>query len=325
MQIRYLLGLTIAAMPMASLADTVFSDTFGTSTIDATPTAPTASSTSYEAFTQNGTPSAIGETIAPGDLHFQNFSGTSVLGEVQAQLPDVTLINVGDFVNLAVTFTDTANVLVAGQNSNASLNIGLFNSGGVAPNVGAQLNPASGFLSGGAQNWVGFMGRMFLNGNSSVVTRGAQGLFLAPATSQTTSQNQDLIFDNASSTAGFNDLTGTSLGAGPLGTTAGLTAGSVYTLDFSITLNAAGNEQVNETLLSGSTVLFNTTDNATGANLATSIDGFAIGNRVTDSTAEVSSMDISSIVETAPEPTTIALSGLGAAGLLLARRWKARK
>ena len=327
MRIRYFLGLAVVALPLVSFGDTIFSDTFGTSGLNTAAGAPTSSATTYETWTQ-GAPGTL--SIGSGDLHFATASTVSVLGEFQAQFPSTTLVNVGDFVNLTLTFTDTANVLVAGLNANSTLNVGLFNSGGVAPNAGPGNLSAAG-TTGGSQNWVGYAGRMFLNGNATIYNRKAQG-------TSGTSQNQDLLFNNASSTAAFNAPNGTTLttAGGTGNSSAGLTAASTYTLSYTITLSAAGTETINSELFNGTTPtgtpIFNTTGSATGANnLTQTIDGLAFGFRQNNSiaaTAETSSVDISTLtvnIETTPEPTTMALAGLGAAGLLLARRWKARK
>jgi PEP-CTERM motif len=336
MQIRYLLGLAIVAMPLASFGDTIFSDTFGTSGLNTAAGTPTSSATTYETWTQ-GAPGTL--SIATGDFHFQTSSTVSVLGELQAQFPSTTLVNVGDFVQLDITFNNTANVLVAGQNANATLNVGLFNSGGVAPNTGAG-NLSTAGTTGGAQNWVGYAGRMFLNGNATIYNRKAQTVGTS-----TSSQNQDLLFNNASSSAAFNSPNGTTIttAGGTGNSAAGLTAGavgassaSVYTLDYKITLSAAGTETITSELFNGTTPtgtpIFNTTGSATGANnLSSTFDSLAFGFRQNNSiagTSESSSLDISALtvnIETTPEPTTMALAGLGAAGMLLARRWKARK
>ena len=225
------------ATPLAVMADTtVFSDNFtGGSTIKNTlPGTPTATSTAYEVWTTGGAPAGYG--IAANDLTLASLSGTSSLAELQALFPSVTLNNVGDNVVLTLTFVDTANVLLTAMNANSSLNVGLFNSGGNGLNQGSQLNLAGTTVTGGAQNWSGYVGRIMVNGNSSAYNRSAQSVGAS-----TTSQNHDLLFNNASSTAAFNNPTGVN-STGNVGTSAptpGLTQNDTYTISYTLTLTAA--------------------------------------------------------------------------------------
>jgi hypothetical protein len=320
------------ATPLAVLADTtVFSDNFtGASTVQsAAPGAPTASSTDYEVFIQGAAPGASGSvySIAANNLIFGTPTTAGALGEVAARFPTVALANIGDHVNLTLTFVDTASVLIAGMNANSSVNIGLFNSGGVNLNQGVRLDGTQ--ITGGSQTYLGYAGRLFLNGNASGFNRNTQAIGTS-----TTSQNQDLLFNNASSSAAFNSPTGTgftSTSGGTTGFTTGLTAGSTYTFSYTITLTAANAVQVNNQLFAGSTAtgtpLINFTGTSTsGAFLGSTFDSLGFGYRANNAPggAITPSLDIIQIdvLTNVPEPSILAISGLGILALGAVRRGK---
>ena len=315
------------ATPLAVMAQTtVFSDNFtGGSTIQsASPGAPTSTSTAYEVWTSSGAPA--GYNIAANDLTFSSISGGSQLAEIEAQFPTVSLANIGDNVTLTLTFVDTANVLLTAMNANASLNVGLFNSGGVSPNHGAQLNLSGTTITGGSQGWAGYVGRLMVNGNSSAYNRSGQSVGTS-----TTSQNQDLIFNNASSTAAYNNPTGAN-STGNVGTSApfpGLTQSSTYTLSYTLTLTAANAITITNQLYSGSTAsgtaLYNMKGVETGSSfLGSTFDGLGFGYRYTSATAAISTLDISqiTILTNVPEPSVFVLSGFGILALGMVRRLK---
>lgn len=311
----------IASQSALAQTTTVFSDTFGNgSTVQTTAGTPTANSTTYEWFQQGGTPTT--PTIASGDLHLFGRTTASSISEVQALFTTtpVTLTTVGQFVNLTIVFNDTQNIFPAGSAS--TLNVGLFNSGGSAPVTGVRLD-ASGSGTGGAVGWNGYVGRIGGTGgaSTSIFTRAPQGAGITNP-----NQSQDALFNGASGSSTFNNPTGTTVpGSGSGAFAAGLTAGSTYTLSYTITLTAAGTIEVDNNLYSGGVVdsgnLLASETGSTSTSPVTSFDAFALGWRF-NSTSAANSVDVGSInvsqgVAAVPEPSSFAFAGLGLAGLLL--------
>ena len=139
------------------------------------------------------------------------------------------LAAVGDYIDLEVVFINTSNIMSGLDTGNSSLLIGLFNSGGVAPNQGnIVLN--TGNTTGGTEDWIGYNARMLFSGSDQVYTRPAQ------TPNGSTSQNQDLMFNNASSSQAFNNPGATQIGSRTFATN--LVAHSVCTLQLVITLSA---------------------------------------------------------------------------------------
>lgn len=299
---------------------TVFNDTFnnGSTVQSATPIDPTANSTTYQYFQQGGTPAT--PTIASGDLHLAGRTTSSSISEVQALFTStpVTLSSVGDWIDLTVVFTDTQNIFPAGSAS--TLNIGLYNSGGSKPVQGVRLD-STGSGTGGAVGWNGYIARIGGTGGaaSAVFTRTPQGAGITNP-----NQSQDVLFNGASGSSTYNNPAGTTVGTTTPQFSAGLTASSVYTLDYRITLSDVNTLTISNALYSGNSVagaaLYNEIATALGATFITnSFDAFGLGWRF-NSTSAANSIDVSSIMVTAqtspvPEPSTIALAGLGLLGL----------
>lgn len=327
----FLVALSLAT-PLAVVADTpVFSDDFtGASTIQsATPGAGTASSADYEVFVQGAAPGASGSvySIAANNLIFGTPTTAGALGEVTARFggSPVALATVGDHINLTLTFVPEANVLLSGMNANSSINIGLFNSGGVNLNQGVRLDGTQ--ITGGSQTYLGYVGRLFLNGNASGFNRNTQAIGTS-----TTAQNQDLLFNNASSSAAFNNPGGTSFtgtSGGSTGFTTGLTQGSTYTYSLTISLTAANAVQVNEKLFDSSmNQLINFSGTSTsGAFLGSTFDAFSFGYRANNApnpgvtpSVDITQISVSDLIQPIPEPASVAILGFAALGLGLGYR-----
>ncbi len=315
--------------PLAVMAQTtVFNDTFasGSTVQSASPADPTANSTGYEYFQQGGNPTT--PTVAANDLHLAGRTTTSSISEVQALFTTtpVALTTIGDWIDLTVVFTDNQNILVGGTTS--SLNVGLFNSGGVKPVQGVRLD-TSGSGTGGAIGWNGYVGRIFGDGNARVYTRAPQGAGLTNP-----NQSQDLLFNGASGSSTYNNPAGVTVGSVLTTFTGGLTAASTYTLDYQIMLSAASTLTISNALYSGNSVagtpLFSQIVTASGATFVTnSFDGLALGWRFNSTSAansiDVSSINVNDLVQVVvPEPGTVALLGGGALLAVFLRRRQSR-
>ena len=293
--IRTCLLALAAVTVIEARADTIFSDTFNSgSTLNTSPTTNiSGSATSYQ--TAIGTISGY-SSIAPNALKLTLPNSSTVLGEMAGLFTNspLPMNSAGDYVAIAVIFTNTQNILSGNDSSGATLNVGLFNSGGVPPNQG-NIVLSTGTTTGGAQNWVGYASRIFLSGNATIFTRSAQ------TPNGTSSQNQDLLFSGVSSSQSFNSPQGTSLGSTASAVT--LSAGAVYTLYLSVMLAGGPAYIITNTLYSGAgtggTAVFTQTKTATGTNvLSAGFNGFAFGWRNSSSAAQISIMTVSSITIT---------------------------
>lgn len=312
-----LMALSTSIPLVVSAQTTVFSDNFSNgSTLNGTGTA-TASSTSYDIASTK----AATSSLAAGDLKLGLPGTTSGFVEAQAVFATtpISLSTVGDNLHLTYTFTDTLNILFAGG---SQLYNGLYNSGGSAPATGLQSSGLTGtagspYATGGAALWKGYNGRIgYTTNTSAIYTRPQQ------SGAGTTSANQSLL--GHTGTGAYANPSGGNL-VSSSGAGASLTASSVYTLDFSITLSGLNTLAITNTLYSGTgtggSVLFTEGGAASGANYFTnSFDAFAIGDRYNFGTSAASTLDISSItisdyIQSVPEPGTLALAG---SGLLLA-------
>ncbi|HEY1716956.1 MAG TPA: hypothetical protein VGH42_01530 [Verrucomicrobiae bacterium] len=318
----------VLIVPLASFGDTIFDDTTfstGGSTYDATATPPTATSTSYENWETGHTPQG---SIAANALNFQTASGTSGFSEIEALFTSspVTLATVGDYVDVTITFKDSSNVLLTSGNINSQMDIGLYYSGGVSPSQGGNLSAGTA-ATGGANGYVGYVGRIFLNGNANVITRPVQ------SGAGNNSSDQDLLFDGGSGNATYANPTGTSVGTTGSQSLTGLTQGNTYTEFLQMTLSA-GNTLTITNALFGGTGLGGTLlayDGVTASSPSTEeFDALAFGYRYDSTTTatsglSVSEISVSDLIQIVPEPTVFALSAFGGLGLLAMRRWKRRK
>jgi PEP-CTERM motif-containing protein len=313
--------------PTAFALTTVFSDTFNSgSTLNAAPTTPTSTSASYE-FGVGATVTGTADSINPGDLSLDLGNTASILGEIEAQFAasPITLANVGDFIDLQVTWVATSNVFSGISGPNTQVDMGLYNSGSSAPQQGSMVFNSTSSPTGGAKSWEGYAGSIFQGANSKVYARPKQ-------TSATSAQNQELLFNAASSSQAYNSPQGGQLTSASKASTISESAGSTNTSEFKITLTGVNSLAVSNLLYAGAgtggSILFfeqGTTNNVTDF----SFDALAFGYRsvvVAGNSASNSAVDVQSITvttNTVPEPSTVMLVGAGFAmmlGLIRRRR-----
>jgi len=277
--------LALAIQLPSRAQQTVFNDTFGTSSLEQTNIAggipggiPTASQTSY---TVASAKNALASNIAANHLQIITASTSSGNTEVQAQFTKypVTLAAIGDYLELTYTFTDLAPIWQSSENNNQdALFVGIFNSGGVAPQSGTVL--ANGGLSsslttadsGGTVNWVGYSAQMY--GSTS-----GWRLYSRPVQTAQNNLNQGLLYNYPQAGANGGSIV-------PL--SPDLTSGEACTVQLRITLSAAGQLTVSNAFYMGTstaaTQFTNTSWTVTGANvLSTNFDSLAIGYRAADS------------------------------------------
>jgi len=270
-------------------AGTFFMETFSSSTVNSlAPALPTPTGTSYEILSgKSWNPSP---SLAPGRLVFGIAATSSGVIELQARFAAVAipLITAGDFIQLSLTFTNTAGIL----STNGNWGFGLYNSGGVSP-VGGGLNGTmtgsfNTAATGGAQNWRGYVAQIgFTGGNCAFYDRKPQ--------SGTTNNNQDLVTTSTSSS--YLNPPAAAVGAVSAIPSVGLTVGGQYTEILTYTLMPSGALQLQSQLYTGTNntgTLLSTMTATTGTiPLTTAFDGLAVGWRANGNTA--STMTISSI------------------------------
>ena len=308
----------LLTLPLAVMAQTaVFTDTFGSSTTNQTSTpggSPTVSSTSYDiASTKAATGGANGPYCRPGDFRI-SLNGTTTSGMVEAQAlfaaSPVSLVTVGDYINLTYTFTNTTGTLLAGGTASFIFN-GLYNSGGSVPVAGGLANsgltstPGSAFAAGNCANWQGYVSRIANGGASQAYTRPVQTNFPAGP-----SANQDLV-GNGAGGGTYTNLPGVAFDTDETATVT-LTSGSTYTISYTIALTAAGTLTVTNNLFSGvgtgGTLIFSQTNTASGStNITSSFNGLAIGLRNNGTsfnpTMDISKITVSSSIFGSPGPS----------------------
>lgn len=309
----------VLSVPRASAQVTIFNDTFGSgSTLNAAPTAPTANSTSYEqgfGITATGS----GGSISSGDLMLKGGTTSSLVVEMAALFTatPLTLPSIGSEIDLQVVWVATTNIL-SGTSTGSQIGIGLYDSGGSAPQQGTTIFDSTTSPTGGAKGWEGYAASTLQAGTAKIYARPIQN-------NATLATNQELLFNNVSSSQSYHDPSAGNLTGASKSSTNNLTALATYTSELRITLTGATSLAVSNTLFSGAgtggTVLWSqngTTNNATDV----TFDGMAFGYRYSGSSA-ATELDINSIAVTTnvPEPSTWMLVGSGLALMIgLARR-----
>lgn len=281
--------LTVAAL-QTSRAATFFTEDFAHgSTLNQAPVNPTPTSTSYEVISSKSWSPA--PSLASGDLKFGIASTTSGSIEVQALFANspVALVVEGDYVDVTITFTNTAGLLTGA----GALGFGLYNSGHVLPVSGGlnatAVNTQSANATGGVQNWAGYVGQLAFSGTvSRIMTRASQ--------TGADNRNQELV-NSGSGSLSYGNPAAATVGTASNAYSLTLTNGQVYTEELTITLSSSNTLYITNTFYSGPTAtgspLSQFGAEATGTLLASQFDALAIGWRETGSQA--TTIDISSI------------------------------
>jgi autotransporter-associated beta strand protein len=244
---RLPLALLLAAASPVAMADTTFfADNFinGSTLTNATPAAPTLHSTAYQLIGSK-TWNANTISLTSGHLEFGIASTSSGSIEVQALFTNspVTLSAIGDYIQMTVVFQNVGNLL---NGAGSQVAFGLYNSGQVQPIAGGlfgtETSSQSGASTGGAQNWVGYVGQISASGgNSRIMTRAAQN--------GGNNLNQDLI---TSGSTGYSYANPTPVTVGStLNSTNALTNGLIYTEVLNITVIAPASLAITNTLYLG--------------------------------------------------------------------------
>ncbi|HEU5126185.1 MAG TPA: pectinesterase family protein [Verrucomicrobiae bacterium] len=296
-----ILASALPVMTGARAETVIFTDTFGSSTLNGTSTpggTPEASSTSYDvATTKNGTACTIGADRLLMKLTSGTTAGYIELQAIFSSTP-VQLVDVGDKLNVTFTFTNSAGTLLTGGNG-AVINVGLYNSGGNLPLAGslnnAGLGSATTFITGNCQNWQGYVGQINTAGSLS-------SIFTRPIQDGANPNNgvQDLLFSGAG-TGLFKFPNGTTIGSTMI-SEAALISGATYTRSFTIELSAADEVTITDELYAGdqaagiplSSMVRTTSGGNTYVNSSNEYDGLAIGISNKGTSANPT-MDISKI------------------------------
>ena len=305
---RFLLALlgTVVPLWMCQAQITFFTDNFSSSTTNKVSVpggTPAASSTSYDIAS---TKTSV-TTIGPNLLHLTLSTGTtSGFFEAQALFSTnpISLNVVGDYLDIAVVFTNTAGTIFSGGTASA-IWLGLYNSDST---YGVQTNvpvPSAGLANGGltvtqgnplgtgaCQLWQGYVGQMLSNSAPQIITRPIQN------GTSTATANQDLLGNGVGSGA-FTNPKGTGIASGTAAPI-NLLPGQAYTVDLRITLSGLDVLTISNAIfqgvgLGGTIVGSEVTTNVSGGNFLTAaFDGMGIGVR-SSGTSENPVMDISSI------------------------------
>jgi fibronectin-binding autotransporter adhesin len=331
----------IAITPLAGKATVFFSDTFGSGStiVSATPTAPTATSASYQVSSSKGwVPNP--PTLTSGDLKFGIATTSSGGAELEALFTSapVSLTAPGDFIRLTVTFTNTGLLT-----TNCLLGFGLYNGNQVQPLAGGlngtAVNTVSDKATGGVQNWQGYWGqRSFTGVNSRIVLR-------LPQTAGTDNRNQNLT-STGSGSLSYGNPGGATIGTQSTTPSGVMVTGQPYTVVLTIVLTDVNTLAITNTYYDGAStnaaVLCEFGASAAGGSYTgATFDGLAIGWRATANNVIGTGMDISSIavdgsvtvISTPPtitqEPVdaTVAVGGsapftVAATGVNVSYQWK---
>jgi pectate lyase/pectin methylesterase-like acyl-CoA thioesterase len=286
------LGCALATALFAPAQSTVFNDTFaGGSTVNTNPTSPVSPSLNTAAYQQlsGKTFNPNPPTIAAGHFRQGIVATSSGFNHVQALFTKypVTLTNLGDYLELTLTFTHESGILT--PQTNSTLFFGLYNAGQIQPIPGGRNGTVSTATAGYAQTWQGYVNRLFYTG-------GSNGFYARPVAGVASTNNQDVLYQGTFS--GVGSTTASTLAA--------FTNGAQYTEVYRITKATATTLTLSSRLYAGATAtgtpLYTQSVNSTSILTAT-FDALAFGFRATGSVASV--MDINAITIVTNAATTI--------------------
>jgi len=337
MRIKHLLVITVATIAAASVVSAqsysasysgpgpvpIFTDNFSNGSTINNNTGqpggtPTASSTSYDINSAKG--ANLTGTIVPGDLTVGMQGSSSAFVEDDALFTTranaVTLTSVGQYIDFMFEFTDTGNVVGNGNDSSLNqLNIGLYDSGGTAPNP-ANLATIS-TATGGTQGWTGYY--------SDILQAQGTGSKLYYRPLQNTGTGDMTLTVSSGINGAIQRPAAIGLVNGSQTSSVLMTNGAQYTEDFRITLSAANTLTVSNELFSGIGTT-GTVDFAFGGYTNATdftFDGMAFGLGCKDSlfmTQDVSFIQLTDNI--VPEPSTwlLLVSGFSVVIALVSRR-----
>jgi hypothetical protein len=281
---------------------TVFSDNFTTDTSLSQPPWYNLNNTSAASF-------ALNPTANQGLALTTTTGSTGKVNEMFAEFASspVTLSGAGQYIQLVVNFNSSAGMAT----DSGGLLVGLYNNNTVnsTNEQGSGVNGSAG-IGGETSGSTGYFGIMGYSTAASTSTK-----FYARNGSGT-----DVNELGYYSTQGANV---TQLGSSPASGNAALGLNVNYTLTYTITDEGASGNQVNAIISNGSTVLDNWTQNDT-AGLYDNFNQLDFGAYGKASAVDVNILN-ESVIVSVPEPTTLALAGLG--GLVLtgfSRRFRRR-
>jgi len=301
----FAIALTLSA-PMSVLAQTtVFSDDFTTDSSLAAPPWYNLNNTSAASYALNPTAGqGLALTVTSGS--------TGKLNEAFAQFSStpVTLATTGDYLTLTVNFNSPSGMAA----DTGGLLVGLYNTQGTPGTANEQGSGTGGSLgtTGATANDTGYFGIMGYNTSASTSTK-----FFGrnPGGSPV----NELAYYSTVGAANYTQL-GSSAASG----NANLLNGTAYTLTYTVT-KGAGSDAVAAVISQGATTVDSWTE-TDASGLHNSFDELDFGSYGKAGPVDINITGVSVVadIQAVPEPSTLALTGVGLLGLV-ARFRRARQ